>query len=62
MAKKIGTCVPWGLPGWVAAAELPRVVTETVTDAGVEPESGIELGDTEQVEPVGAPLHDSVTI
>ena len=38
------------------------VVTETVTDAGVEPESAIELGDSEQVEPVGAPLQDSATV
>ena len=38
------------------------VVTETVTDAGVEPESAIELDDREQVEPVGAPLQDSATV
>jgi hypothetical protein len=62
MAKRIGICVSWGLGGWVAVAELPIVVTETVTDAGVEPESTIELDDSEQVEPVGAPLQDSATV
>jgi hypothetical protein len=41
---------------------LPAVVTETVTDAGVEPESAMELGESEQVEPSGAPLQVSDTI
>jgi hypothetical protein len=37
------------------------VVTETVSDAGLEPFSVTELEDREQAEPAGEPLHVRAT-
>jgi len=47
--------------GRVRAAELPAVVTVTVTVSGDDPFNVIELGDTEQVDCAGAPLQVNCT-
>jgi hypothetical protein len=46
----------------VPTAELPTVVTETVTDDGVVPVKVTEFEDKEQVEPAGAPLQLRATV
>jgi hypothetical protein len=45
----------------VRRAEFPKVITDKVTDVGVDPVRFTELEDSEQVEPVGAPAQLSVT-
>jgi hypothetical protein len=53
--------LPGPLIGCVKPADPPEVVTVTVAVA-VDPLSLTELGDTEQVDWVGAPVQLSVTV
>jgi hypothetical protein len=48
--------------GCARIAEVPAVVTATVTDAAVEPFSVTELEDKEQTDWDGAPVQLSVTV
>jgi hypothetical protein len=48
--------------GRARLAEVPSVVTVTLTDAGWEPSSVTELEESEQVEWAGAPLQLSWTV
>jgi hypothetical protein len=43
-------------------AEVPAVVTVTVTGIGVEPLRTAELGDAEQLDPDGSPLQLNSTV
>ena len=51
-----------GEEGYARLADVPAVVTATVTGVGVAPLSVTELGETEHVDCAGAPLQVSATV